>query len=385
MKLAKLTIAGLAFLLIFAPILAYLSGRRGEPVENRPPTDFSELSISWNGFSTLTNFIGDRIPLRSRAIKADGWIDQEIFHEDPAFGGSAMPRVIHGDEGVLFLSDDFDIPCSREITPRETVDNLSRFAHLIEDSGRKVIMTFAPNKSTLHQDLLPSSASSRNCWSAFTNDLYLSLSTSGMPGYIDLKEPLEREIASTREYLFYRKDSHWDDAGKVTAIRQIIKQVKPGLWDQSEVSYTGVETYYGDLLDLEGQSAADEAPNFIIERHDIIPGPTEDFRPDDNVVVSRRYVNSGPPGKLIEGKTLLLTDSFGIGALPAIVPYFADLTVKHFDASDPLSNIPLFKDADTVWIFTAERLVSVHGQFIEGSPYLLEPLSIALSTPLRTR
>jgi hypothetical protein len=382
-KFGRLTTSLIAFLLFFGPILAYVSGRRGEPVENRTPTNFSELSVSWEGFSTLGKFIGDRIPLRPRAIQVDGWIDQHVFQEDPAFGGGAVPRVIHGKDGVLFLADDFDIPCNSEITPTDTVANLSQFAHLIEDSGRKVIMTFAPNKSTLLPDLLPSSASSRECWQTFTNDFYRALSTSDMPGYVDLKSSLAKEIASTREYLFYRKDSHWDNAGIVTAIREIIQQVKPELWDQSEVSYKGVETYYGDLLGLEGKSGTDEAPNFAIERPEIVPGPTEDFRPGDNIVVHRHYTNTGPADRLIQSKTLLLTDSFGVRAIPAIVPYFADLTVKHFDVSEPLLNIPLIEEAEMVWIFAGERLVSVHGKFIEGNPYFLEPLSISLSTALR--
>jgi hypothetical protein len=385
MKFGRLTTSLIAFLLFFGPILAYVSGRRGEPVENRTPTNFSELSVSWEGFSTLGKFIGDRIPLRPRAIQVDGWIDQHVFQEDPAFGGGAVPRVIHGKDGVLFLADDFDIPCNSEITPTDTVANLSQFAHLIEDSGRKVIMTFAPSKSTLLADLLPSSASSRDCWRTFTEELYSSLSTSEMPGYVDLKSALEKEISRTREYLFYRKDSHWDNAGIVTAIREIIQQVKPELWDQSEVSYKGVETYYGDLLGLEGKSGTDEAPNYVIERPEIIPGPTTDFRPGDNIVVHRHYTNTGPVGELVEGKTLLLSDSFGVGALSSIVPYFADLTVMHFDVDTPLSYIPLIQDADTVWIFEGERLASVHGKFIEGNPIFLEPLSQALSTPLRDK
>ena len=385
MKIGRLATAGLAFLLFFGPVLAYASGRRGAPVENRPATDFSELSVSWDSFSTLSKFIADRIPFRSRAIKSDGWIDQHVFKEDPAFGGGAVPRVIHGEEGVLFLADDFDFPCTSEITPTETVDNLSQFAHLIEDSGRKVIMTFAPNKSTLHQDLLPSSASSRECWQTFTNDFYRALSTSDMPGYIDLRSALEKEIANTREYLFYRKDSHWDNAGVTTAIRQVVQQVKPEIWKQSQVLYKGVETYYGDLLKLEGQSDSDEAPRYIIKRPEITPGPTTDFRPGDNIIVYQHYMNTGPVGELIEGKTLLLTDSFGVRALPSIVPYFADLTVMHFDLDTPQSYIPLIQDADRVWIFEAERLASVHGKFIEGNPIFLEPLSQALSTPLRVK
>ena len=116
-----------------------------------------------------------------------------------------------------------------------------------------------------------------------------------------------------------------------------------------------------------------------------MPGPTTDFRPTDNIVVHRRYTNTGPVDQLIQGKTLLLTDSFGVIALPLIIPFFADLTVKHFDVSDPLLNIPLIEDADRVWIFEAERLANVHGKFIEGNPIFLEALSQALSTPLRDK
>jgi hypothetical protein len=53
-KISRLATISLAFLLFFGPILAYASGRRGAPIENRPATDFSELSMSWDGFSTLS-------------------------------------------------------------------------------------------------------------------------------------------------------------------------------------------------------------------------------------------------------------------------------------------------------------------------------------------
>ena len=169
MKIGRLATAGLAFLLFFGPILAYASGRRGAPVENRPATDFSELSVSWDGFSTLSKFIGDRIPLRSRAIRSDGWIDQHVFQEDPAFGGGAVPRIIHGKDGYLFLNDNFEMACQSADVVSQLVRSVGDLATIINASGRRAIFTVAPNKTTLHSDFFPDGQGSLDCLNKYSS------------------------------------------------------------------------------------------------------------------------------------------------------------------------------------------------------------------------
>lgn len=357
MKIGRLATAGLAFLLFFGPILAYASGRRGAPVENRPATDFSELSVSWDGFSTLSKFIGDRIPLRSRAIRSDGWIDQHVFQEDPAFGGGAVPRIIHGKDGYLFLNDDFEMACQSADVVSQLVGSVGDLATIINASGRRAIFTVAPNKTTLHSDFFPDGQGSLDCLNKYSSELWSGLSAANIDGYVDLKSALSDEMEETREPLYSRKDSHWDSAGSAAAAKAVINTLQPGLWDDSALQFRGVVDYIGDLTYLEGNPVVDQTPLYEVVRPEITAGTTEIWDAEDMTHIYRRYTNTGPPGSLITAKTVLMVDSFGVEAMARIIPYFADITFVHFDSLSPEALIAEFNKADAVWIMCVERAI----------------------------
>jgi hypothetical protein len=356
-KIGRFATAGLAFLLFFGPILAYASGRRGAPVENRPATDFSELSVSWDGFSTLNRFIGDRIPLRSRAIKSDGWIDQHVFNENPAFGGGAVPRIIHGKDGYLFLNDDFEMACQSSDVVPQLVKSISDLTAIINKSGRRAIYTIAPNKTTLHSDFFPDGQGSLDCLNKYSSELWSGLNAANIDGYIDLKSALSSAMNETREPLYSRKDSHWDSAGRVVAAKAVINTLQPGLWDDSALQYRGLIDYIGDLTYLEGNPVVDQTPLYEVVRPEITAGTPEIWDAGDMTLIYRRYTNTGPPGSLITAKTVIMVDSFGVEAMEKIVPYFADITFVHFDSLTPDSLIEEFNQADAVWIMCVERAV----------------------------
>lgn len=357
MKISRLATAGLAFLLFFGPILAYASGRRGAPVENRPATDFSELSVSWDGFSTLSKFIADRIPLRSRAIKLDGWIDRHVFHEDPAFGGGSVPRVIHGKDGYLFLNDDLSMGCqSANIVP-QLVASISELVEIIKQTGRHSIFTIAPNKTTLHSELLPEDQGGLDCLNQYSDGLWQGLSTASIDGYVDLKLALSDAMGQTREPLFKRKDSHWDVAGSAAAAKAVINELQPGLWDETALLYRGQIDYIGDLTYLEGNPVVDQTSLYEVVRPEITAGTPEIWDNGDLTHIYRRYTNTGPAGSLINRKTVIMVDSFGVEAVGQVIPYFADITFVHFDALPPNDLISEFNQAELIWIMSVERAV----------------------------
>jgi len=357
-KIGRLATACLAFLLFFGPILAYASGRRGAPVENRPATDFGELSVSWDGFSTLNRFIGDRIPLRSRAIKSDGWIDQHVFNENPAFGGGAVPRIIHGKDGYLFLNDDFEMACQSSDIVSQLISNIAATQKSINDSGRTAIFTVAPNKTTLHRELLPDDQGSVDCLDKYSNGLWEGLSAASIDGYVDLKSALSDAMDQTREPLFLRKDSHWDSAGSAAAAKAVIDELQPELWDDSALQYKGQIDYTGDLTYLEGNPVVDQTPLYEVVRPEITAG-TPEIWDADMTLIYRRYTNTGPPGSLITAKTVIMVDSFGVEAMEKIVPYFADITFVHFDALPPIDVADLIARSEVFWSMSVERAVGV--------------------------
>ncbi len=109
-----------------------------------------------------------------------------------------------------------------------------------------------------------------------------------------------------------------------------------------------------DLTVLDGSPSSDVAPLVVVQR----PGITRVADTGVDAVPSpeaRHIVNSGPPGSLIPGKTLLLMDSFGIAAMEQIGPWFEDLTAVSLNSFDPALFLSLVQHADRVWFLSVER------------------------------
>jgi alginate O-acetyltransferase complex protein AlgJ len=307
----------LAGAIFFLPAGARISGRHGHPIENRAARPAPTVTAGWGYLSDLGRYLADRLPLRSGAVQADGWVDENVFHEDPAFGGGSTPRVIRGSDGVLYLADAIDNACEPPSSPDESASNLGSFAGIIRASGREVVTMVAPDKSTVHPELLPADLPKIGCFTAYTEALWGALAAADIAGYIDLRALLAAESARSRELLYLRKDSHWDGAGSLVSVRAAVDLFAPGLFSAGEVSYAGLKEYTGDLSRMQGKPEVDQAPSYTVIRPGVVSVSNEAIDTIEGGF-NRRYVNTAPRGRLIGGKSLMFLDSFGLAALPQI-------------------------------------------------------------------
>lgn len=370
----------LACVLMFAPALAFVFTGPGSPIENRAPAKFSGFRDGWRSLRSFAAYLNDRLPLRQEAVRTDAWIDEHVFREDPAFGGASSPRVIRGKDGFLFLADAIDSACQPQAPVEETAANIKRLATIVSSSGRGMLAMIAPDKSSVHPELLPEGFARKSLFDDNSDRLWNSLSSAGIPGYIDLRDALRTASARSREPLYFRKDSHWDSAGSLVMVRLVVDRWAPNLWSDAEVHYRGLETYTGDLTRLQGRPQSDQAPLYTIIRPDVT---LQTVTVIDTIEggFNRRFLSTSPPGRLIRGHTLLLLDSFGLAALPQIVPYFEDLTVMRLIDFSLDRYTSLIAEADRVWLLTVERSTSYRLHFEIGSEEFLETLPTRL--PLR--
>ena len=360
------------------PRYAFVVGEHGAPIENRAPVAFSGLDNGWYSLSQLSTFLNDRLPLRSRAILADAWVDQNVFNEDPAFGGGSNPRVIRGKDHVLFLADAITAACTPNAPPEDSVANLDRLATIISASGRRVVTMVAPDKSSVHPELLPEGMDGRACFDDYSSALWHDLRAADVPGFVDLQTALIDESTATRELLYLRNDSHWDSAGSIVAVRQMVDSLAPGMWRDDEVNYQGLGDYTGDLTGLLGNPQIDQAPIYTVVRPDVTSVSVEQID-DIEGGFNQRFINDAPPGRLIPGRTVMFLDSFGLVSMSQYVPFFEDLTVMRlvdFDA-DRFTN--LIASADNVWIMSVERSLGFRLLEEIGSPAFLDELDTALN------
>jgi len=358
MQFRKLILLLLCVLLVSGPSIVFAFGGRSENVENRTPVSFRALKDGWESVNSFGKFAADHNPLREWAIRVDARIDQSVFNEDPAFGGQVNPRVIEGSGGVLFLSDAIDNACAPHDSPENSATQLSKLAKKILQIGKKPLIMVAPDKSSLHSDLLPFSRIDRPCFMEYIDQLNASLLAREIPGFIDLTSLLSSEIKRSREFLYLKKDSHWDSAGSLVAVNAAVDYLNPGLRKKKDIHFEGLIEYTGDLTRMRGLPEVDRAPIYSVDRGGEIAVISNEAFPGYESELNRRLIQSSSNLSLIKGKTLFLCDSYGLAALPQITPYFEDITVFLLSNFDAVVVKDLIEKANTVWIMTVERGVS---------------------------
>ena len=360
--------------IILVPAVAFMFDGPGKPIENRAPAAYTGLDSGWRSVGSFGQFIADRVPLRANAVRLDAWVDEHVYNEDPAFGGGASARVLRGEQGFLFLADAIENACAPAAPPASSAANLAELARIVKASGRDVVTMVAPDKSSVHPELMPQNFGKRECFDQYTAELWSGLDNARIEGFVDLRTALTRESKATREALYLRKDSHWDSAGSLVAVQAMVDRFAPGLWSDDEVHYQGLGRYTGDLTGMQGQAQEDDAPIYSIVRPDVTSVSVEvidDIEGGSN----RRFINEAPPGRLIPGHTVMFLDSFGLVALPQIVPFFEDLTIIRLVDYEPQKFLLAIAGADRVWILCVERGLAYRMELEIGSRPFLDLLN----------
>jgi hypothetical protein len=374
----NLLICILSVVLFAAPAISYASGNRHIPSLNRVLTDAPGFQDGWEIVKIAGNAVTDRLPLRDKAIDIDSYIDRNVFKEEPAFGGAATPQVLEGSDGFLFLKDAFDAACNPHGTPSSVSANLKRFADIIQRSGRKIVITVAPDKSSVLTDKLPSDHPQSECHRLHQDQIWKSLKEADIPGYIDLRETFRDAVVETRRPLFLRQDSHWSSDGSLVALKQVVEKFKNGVWRDSDIAYNGEIDYTGDLEAMRGGTKVDQSPFFSINRPTIkvVQEQYDEAYPPGYRRLSEM---SGPDGSLIEGNTLMLFDSFGMAAIEQVVPYFKKLETMNFNYFETNKWIERIRASQNVWFLCVERSLEYRLTYDMGSTKFLDALDKALN------
>lgn len=144
----------------------------------------------------------------------------------------ASPRVLHGREGWLFLTDNDAL--SQATGQRLDVEGLKQFVALAsglaaeaKSGGRQFLVAIAPNKHTIYRDKLPQWASAVP--SRTEHDVALdALARAGVPA-VDLRPGLQRSARARPVY--FRGDTHWTRFGAAIAFNDIVRAL--GLADEA--------------------------------------------------------------------------------------------------------------------------------------------------------
>lgn len=284
--------------------------------------------------------------------------------------GIAYPSVVQGDDDWLYAGEDFELACEPELELDEVFAGYRRLISILESSGRRVVLTVAPDKSTILPEHLPDTYLGEKCGTKKKQELWERLRGGELgPQYLDMRGPLEARQAQDREPIYLRRDSHWTSLGKILFAREVVNRLQPGLYQDSDAVNAGPWRTGGDLARRVGDRGKEDTRTWKVRR----PGVSTDLEAMDE---SRdrlvRYSSTNTAGTpMFTAPTVLLGDSFAIRSTGAFLPYFANFTFAHRELWPP-ERIPVIKGAQVVVLQVVERVFIGDGTSSRGSS-LIDP------------
>lgn len=184
-------------------------------------------------------------------------------------GGGDNERVMKGEDGALFIKDDWALEQSigqilRKDAVAELADVMSELDRYMKSTGKPMVMMMPPNSQTVNSELLPAYARELKRSPTEYDLLATALKDKGVT-FVDLRPIL---TDAKKDGPIYRQiDTHWNARGAVLAFNAAMEGAgRPNLaFNLSEVLGPTYERKDGDLLRLMGGVEA-EKPDLDYER-----------------------------------------------------------------------------------------------------------------------
>jgi hypothetical protein len=388
----------LAFVLalgfFFGPAAGYVVGQRPQEIENRRLTAFPSVSQGWSFFPQFTSWATDHLPLRKQAVSGNSALSEGLFGQPPSYGGTstdsgvagvpgtapngssnqanadktAYPQVIQGKDGWLYLGSDVSGLCEPARSVTDTLARLTRLADAVRKSGRRFVLTIAPDKSSAWPRELPDNYLGKNCAEARRTQFWSALRADPPPGYVDLLGPIQA-AERTNGAIYRQTDTHWGELGAMLYAKGVADALQPALWPRMRVVRLPDKTRTGDLGVLIGRPHVDTYKAVQLSR----TVPAWDYTMPTMPLTNPVRVEAGPVPAglpLITGPTLLLGDSFTNSSVSMIPQLFTSLTLLHNEAAAARPDVAAtaMVNSDTVVYEIVERTIaSGRGALIEDN------------------
>lgn len=373
-RFGKVCAAVVATTFVFGPVIGHLAGSGGQPLENRKPAPAPKLEDGWDALDAVGPWAADRLPGRSRAVRANAWLDYHLLGEvpikrtttsGPVQGKAApaiTPQVIRGRDGYLFIGDDFTIACWRSGRFDAALKKTLRLAEIIKASGRNVVLTIAPNKSSVLTGIVPDTVPKGSCATRAIDRQRQVLDNTSHSLLVGVRDRLAAAHEAGRQP-YWRQDTHWTPAGAAIYAQAVAERLDPDLASRIKIT-PGEMKRVGDLTKMLGLSTKETGESATLTAGGkVVPDPKLDQFDPYKVLYGKEKWTTKPSTGLIQGDTVILGDSFTYYALGTLRPLFANgtfLWTGHFTHAEVIATI---KKSDTVVIQLVERSLSEQHTF----------------------
>jgi hypothetical protein len=270
----------------------------------------------------------------------------------------ASPPLVEGGNHTVFFGEEFDAACAFGTRFDKALVRLADLARMIEQSGRRVVFTVAPNKSAVNKaDLASVVLPHGSCDARGITHQDKALDSFHDRFYLPMRKRLAaRSARGVKEY--WRVDTHWTSIGATEWAYQVASALDPRLANrqsyrrdteslQVNLAFLGLtgeitETARGRATTTKVKVGRKRGANVFDPD---VPSPTVGW-------------TSAPRQRTWPGRTLLLGDSFTFRSLDPLMHLFRNgefLWIGNTPRPDLVDGI---RRADTVVIEVVQRYLA---------------------------
>jgi alginate O-acetyltransferase complex protein AlgJ len=260
-----------------------------------------------------------------------------------------------GRDGWLFTRTELEPTCT--FTPDQVLAALDRGVIALEARGIDVRLIVPPDKHRIYPEkVVPDSGLGRAC----TDDRRQAM-RAGMAARAAHAIELWTRIAAAHKadperQLYFQQDTHWTPLGAVIATEALVESLAPGVWDDAQMPTEGFAAYETDLSRLMGLPKKERVPRLVIRPGVKVERTAIATRVDLKSARDIGHYTVDRAAAAVEGRTLIIYDSFFRTNERRIAPWFRDSVWVHADdlkrSPELVADLPAF---DHVVIERVER------------------------------
>ena len=292
--------------------------------ENRTLASFPTLEAGIDGWpAAFEEWLGDHAPFRNQFLTLKAGADRLV-------GTLDSTNVLLGEEGWMFLKDVSDSKSLSDYqgltayTAEETqamADTLTALNEALAARGSRLVLLFAPAKEGVYARYMPASVPVVRRPTR-VQALAEALGETGVPVLFPLNE---LEAAALERQVYYKYDTHWNEAGAWLAAQLTLEALdKPFAAAWPEMAPDPEKAPLTDLANMCGSWAfCTDDVYWALEAE---AAACTLWEAGGEIA---RYAGAG------EGSLLLARDSFGEALAPWLAQGFESATVLHGNQMQP--------------------------------------------------
>lgn len=292
--------------------------------ENRTLASFPTLEAGIDGWpAAFEEWLGDHAPFRNQFLTLKAGADRLV-------GTLDSTNVLLGEEGWMFLKDVSDSKSLSDYqgltayTAEETqamADTLTALNEALAARGSRLVLLFAPAKEGVYARYMPASVPVVRRPTR-VQALAEALGETGVPVLFPLNE---LEAAALERQVYYKYDTHWNEAGAWLAAQLTLEALdKPFAAAWPEMAPDPEKAPLTDLANMCGSWAfCTDDVYWALEAE---AAACTLWEAGGEIA---RYAGAG------EGSLLLARDSFGEALAPWLAQGFESTTVLHGNQMQP--------------------------------------------------